>query len=338
MALKAADLLNRLGGKAQQVGILEDRFTIDGVELVVRNLTPDEHDQVTREANEVEEDQYMLAVQQGQLARAIIEVDGVDLRDSAVIETGTKVVDGKTIHVHIERHAWLRENLLKGWGREAVFTAWRKLAELFVKAEQATVHGIKFDIVTETPEEKIRRLLAEASEASLELPSAMTENIWGDFGWMPKATPEELEAVAQRAREWQDKIEPPEQAPLVIPEPEEPQEEPPEPIPVPVPVPRPSPEALMAARQPLNQEAAQPIRPDAAPVARRSAYQADIEGLAALSTTMAAEGLGETPQTAFRLSNDSAELRRPQAPVADQVLVDAPPAVGINPRFKPSRR
>lgn len=334
MAIKAADLLQRLT-KAQQVGILEDRFTIQGVEVVIRNLTATQHEAVTQEVSEVPEDQYMVATQLAQLSRAIVEIDGVDLRDAIMIEGEPRQEGGKPIFPSVERHAWVRVNLLSHWGREAIFTAWRKLAELFVKAESATLEGIQFDITNESPEDKVRRLLTEASEASQELPDPMIEHIWGEFGWMPKTSEEELEAVAARAREWQaeqlakkaeaematsvQQAEPPS-------EPEPPSESKAPPVPV---------EQLLANRQPLNREAVAPVRPEAMQ-GRRAAYQADAQALQDLGVAPAE--MGTTPQTAYNLASGPAELRRPAAAL-DQaaVAVDAPAVGGINPRFKPRR-
>lgn len=330
MALKASDILARLSPKARQFAIFEEKFTANGVEMVLQNLTAEQHAQVQQELEDVPEERYMAVTQEAQLCRAIVEIDGIDLRDSPFIEVGATGTKETRL---MERHTWVADNLVRHWGREGIFTVWRKLAELLVRSEKEIQEGVRFDLAVETGEEKLRRLIIEAADIEATLPTVMVENIYAEHGWMPKSTPEEIEAATRQVREMtkhldedlddedldnEEVIEP---APIGIPTPAD--------APVPDAAPRISPEILMALRQPLNRPSEDALPPTP------SKGNADLDGLKSLGLDPGPVGL--TPSTAFRFGG-ATDLARPQVVSADtHVVVDAAPVAGINPRFQPKR-
>ncbi len=310
--LQATKVLEALK-KAKRVGRVEGEVVIDGCALVLQNLAPGDYDSIARETDDLEEMEFLHAYQIGHISRAIVEIEGQDLRNVEFIEdevpagawavaayvagkdvamkfaaeikkAGGKVSvlppeeGGDTRTIKLERHEWLRDNLIASWGREALVVAWRKFAELLTEADAKAKEGVKFKVPDETPEERFRRLLGEIKEVEEDLPSELVRGILGDAGFMAKSTAEELEAVNQRMRdvaraeaESKTKAEAapqqaqePAQTPPAAPaapttsEPQKAPESPPEPPPQEVPAgpakPILTPEELMRGRRPVSQQ------------------------------------------------------------------------------------
>jgi len=397
--LQATKVLEALR-KAKRVGRVEDEVVIDGCQLVMQNLSPEDYDSINRETDELEEMEFLHAYQIGHVSRAIVEIGGQDLRNMDFIEdevpagawavaayvagkdlaekfadeikkAGGKATvlppeDGGTRSIKLERHEWLRDNILSSWGREAVVVAWRKFAELLQEADEKAKDGIKFKIPDETPEEQFRRLLGEIKEIEEDLPSELVKGILGDAGFLSKSSTEELEAVNQRLKAMgtpeaapQPAQEPaqepaPAPEPPTTPEPQKAPERPPEP---PQQAPAASPADLMRGRTPVSQQVGHGVVPQTAsstsaarapkvPEQLRRAAEANavsvgrtakIAALEAQADPTLAAALGDQPPQR-PAPEEVAVLSKKAAPIdggAIKDIVDRPPPAGINPRFKP---
>jgi hypothetical protein len=309
MATIQAKRLQEALQKAKKVGRVEDQITLCGCKIVLQSLGPDEYEAILAEVAELDEMAYLHAFQLGHVSRAIVEIDGMDLRevDSVEVEVPadnyvTSVVaktaesaqkavevlakeglkatisppDGATVRtVKIERHKWLTDEYLKTWGREAIMVAWRKFVELIAAADLKATEGVQFKIPDESAEDKFRRLLADAKEAEEDLPDDLVKRLLDESGYIKKSTPEELAAINERARQFAK-----EQAEKKAQEADGvPQEEPAVPQPSPDPTPEVQgatvpvdPQALMRNRRPLNDRAVDaPVPSFAAVPSRRAA-------------------------------------------------------------------
>lgn len=215
MGIISAKQLNASLEKAKGVGIVEgEPFTIGDCEVVLRNLRPDEYESIVSETKELEDLVYLDEWQKGHVARAVVQLNGVDLR-------GTKFVEdeepdpknkGQVRAVKREVHDWLRKNILSTWGKEAMFTAYRKFTDVVFLAENKSKDGIQFVVSDETNEEKYRRLLGEMKEAEAELPPLLARAILEEYGYVVKealpnfeeggaektASPESVEETAEQ--------------------------------------------------------------------------------------------------------------------------------------------
>jgi hypothetical protein len=337
--------------KARNLGIVEEDFTIEDCAVVLRNLRPEEYAVILKECEECEGGDYVTAYQKGHISRALVEVNGVDLRETDFVEV--EEVDpktGATRQVSLELHSYLERNLISSWSKEAVFTAYRKFGDVVLKAEKKAKEGIKFEIPDETPEEKFRRILGELKEAEEDVPSLLLDRILEDAGYMRKSTAEEVKSAMDRANALAREQIAKEKAQEQVPEQE---------VSAPPTPPRPSiAEELMRKRQPLNrqpvelpvdphqviQQVAEQSAPPAAPIlpaiipakpdpaaSHRAQQIAAMEGGLDLI-----EGGPSVPP----VSAEVAELReRPKMdPEAFSKGIDQPPLVGINPRYRPPSR
>lgn len=200
MATLRAKNLHSALQKARRVGRVEEPVEIAGCPLVLQSLTPADYEAIVAECAELDDVWYYHAYQIGHVCRAIVEIDGEDLRDVNYIEDEipdpkdpTKLVTRK-----MERHEWIKTNLIAGWGREAIIVAWRKFAEVLVQAEKQAKEGVHFSIPDESAEDKLRRLLKDVGELQSEIPTELTEKILSDAGFLKKSSMAELDAVAKR--------------------------------------------------------------------------------------------------------------------------------------------
>jgi hypothetical protein len=326
MAVLQAKKLKAALEKAKKVGLIEQPVTIAGCSLVFRSLTPEEYEAIGDETRELEDVAYLHGFQIGHLCRAIVEIDGVDLRDATLIEVEEE--DGKT--VKLEKHAWVRDTLLNTWGREAINVGWRKFAELLIKAEEKAKEGIQFDIAEETDEEKLRRLLGEIRELGDSIPGELLIKTLGESGLAPKVSQAEVDAAAAKLAEVAAEAQP-------VPQPPQQQDS--------------SVDALMRNRTPMNQGAVDvPPPPQSSAPVQVSASQkvpvpeairqaaTPVQNLSRAAQIASLEG--EPPPVQFvpqRPSVEAVELKRP-VPGGGQVPVDRPPVAGVNPRYSPPRR
>lgn len=261
---------------------------------------------------------------------------------------GSVTPDGETRLVKLERHEWIRTRILSGWGREALTVAWRKFAEVLEMADEKAKEGIEFRTPDESSEERYRRLLGDMKEVEEDLPPELVKNILDEAGYMSKSSAEELEAVEQRMRKVAAEVPAagvPAKQPEAAPQAPEPQ-----------PVVQPDPQELMRQRQPLNRQAAAPPVPAQAetrpatsappvPEQLRRAAQSNTAGLGRTAQIAALEGAVD--------SSSPQPVAVPRAPKGDEVaelapsgvdgaaladIMDKPPVVGINPRFRPPGR
>lgn len=272
--------------------------------------------------------------------------------------------------VRYERHDWVYQNIMANWSREAMNVGWRKFAEVLQAAELKAKEGIDFRIPDETQEDRYRRLLNELLETGEELPIELTGRILKDSGLMTVTSVEELTSATSRidqlaAQEPSVARPTPQPVPVAQPAPAASQAAP-EPGPEP-----PSPSqvaeqlhARMQNRQPLNQQASGPAPPrpqstmnvpaqrmkakvpdqirkaamaNTASVSKRASMIAQLEG-AVDPDLEVPEGGGQLPIVA---PEDIPILEARQKPVeGTQVaaITEQPPAIGINPRFKPPGR
>ena len=71
--------------KAKNVGIVEERVSLFGeIEVVVRNLRPDQYEAINDDCKEEEDLNYLYGFQTGHVKRAIVELNGQDLRERPV--------------------------------------------------------------------------------------------------------------------------------------------------------------------------------------------------------------------------------------------------------------
>jgi hypothetical protein len=399
MATIQAKRLQEALQKAKKVGRVEDQITICGCNLVLQALGPDEYEAIIAEASDRDEVAYLHAFQLGHVSRAIVEIDGMDLRGvdsvevevptnghvvSAVVksaESANKVAeilkkegyqasvsppDGSEVRtIKIERHQWLKDEYLRTWGREAITVAWRKFAELLMTADAKAKEGVQFKIPDETPEDKLRRLLADVKEAEDDLPDDLVKRLLEDAGFLRKSTPEELAALEERAREFA-REQAQKQAQNASTEPQEgPEALPPSPTPASqlqaseAPV---DPQTLMRNRRPMNdQEVGAPVpyqgavpRRTPTPVSPQIRQQAVENSEPSVASTRAAKiaelesqvdpTLQSTIEEARRqtqASRDIPELSKPSDAMdgrSIKKITDQPPVVGINPRFRPPPR
>lgn len=338
--------------KARDLGVVEEPFAINDCEIVLRNLRPDEYSAIIRECADFEEVDYIYAYQRHHIARAIQEVNGVDLRDTQFVSVEEVDPSGKPRTVNLELHSYLNDRLLATWSKEAVFTAYRKFGDVVLKAETKSKEGVKFEIPDETPEEKFRRILGELKEVEEDVPPILLDKILDEAGFMRKSTAEEIKlsmermadlARAQEKTEASVPVETPPVAtsPRVVPETD-----------------------LMQRRQPLNRQPIElPVDPhqqlqqmvernggsptvQPSPVIPPPTSQAVMLSGAALEKAQQRAMLEElplveTPPVVAKRSQEIAELNEPMVredPEALRKIIDQPPAAGINPRFRPPPR
>jgi hypothetical protein len=395
-SLQATKVLEALE-KAKRVGKVEEAVVIDGCSFVFQNLSPAAYDSIHEETKDLDEVQYLHAYQIGHVCRSIVEIQGEDLRDVDFIEdtipsgsyglvayvsskkVGEKLAedikkaggkatvippDGEARTIKLERHEWIKDNLLSSWGREAITVAWRKFADVLIMADEKAKKGIQFKVPDESAEDRLRRLVGELKEVEDDLPAELVRAILDDAGYQSKSTTAELQAAnekLQRVAEAQKPAEPP-QPPVGdagTPKPEKAVEGPPE---APREAPEVDPMALMQRRKPLNQQATQvpipkagptspAVRPSRVPDQIRRAAEANAASLQPDSppiNSRAAQIAALEAQAGLPVADEPALPKPPVGEVAElsrkergidgeslRAIVDRPPVAGINPRFRP---
>ncbi len=350
MSIIDSKKLNQALARAKNIGVVELSCTISGCDLVFRSLRSEDYTAALQDCDGLPEEAYIPRYQKGHIARAIVEVNGVDLRTTqfVTVDEPDKVTGG-TKKVKLELHKYLTDQMLNTWGKEAVDVAFRKLGEVLELAERRAKEGVTFIAPDETGEEKYRRLLLETRAAEKDLPMTLLDKILEEQGLMRTSTADEIKRVMSRTdqlareQEAKDAPKPPE---VDVVEPEEPAE----------------PEAADEGSPPPEVVQTPPARPRA-PVAdphvtlqqaiaarRPPEVKSEQNGEAKPSPTRAAqiaalEGSEDSPAdvaSAVYLqegSDDVVEIRQvPIDPDAVSLIVDNPPVVGINPRFRPPQR
>jgi hypothetical protein len=355
--------------KAQRVGEVEERFTITGCEVVLRNLLPEEFEAIIGEFEELEDLAYVNAFKKGHLCRALIELNGESLREYDFVEVDieetdpvTKEVTRKTIA--LERHKFVLDYVLSTWSREAIDVAYRKFLDLTSKSESEAAKGVEFIIPEETVDEKFRRILVEVKELEGQLPFELARRILDEVGYVAKSSKEELENVEQVLSKVAAEVDAPvapEASQSVV-------------TPTPAPIAPPSQgtdlKSVLQSRVPLNQRSVvvpvpapasvhQPsseVAPavEATPIPRMIPGQAIPVSPVAMRRAQeigALEGMGSIDMPAITGGSHYLEATRLvegvptlDTPVqgVDQTgvasILNTPPSGGINPRYRPPPR
>lgn len=187
--------------KAQRVGEVEERFTVAGCEVVLRNLLPEEFSAVVAETDDLEEGlDYVNVFKKGHICRSLIELNGESLREYDFVEVDveepdpvTKQLISKTIT--LERHKFIYDYVLATWSREVVDVAYRKFLDVTRKSEVEAAEGVEFTLPDETPDEKFRRLLVEVKDLEGHLPFELAKRILEEIGYVAITSKEEREKV-----------------------------------------------------------------------------------------------------------------------------------------------
>jgi hypothetical protein len=321
MTTVAAQRLSQALTKAKGVGAVEDEVTIMGCPLVLQTLRPQDYEDILAQIEELDDVAYYNAYQIEHVARALIEIDGQDLRDVEYIEDEAPAghlvwatlpteelaqqllkhvkdaggdaaisVDDTKRTVKYERYDWVKRNVVSAWGREALVVVWQKFAELLVTADEKAKEGIEFRMPDESEEDKLRRLLGEISETFEGLPTELIDHVLKDSGLQRSTTVDEMRKATERI----DMLAK-EEAPAPAPAPVAPAASAPAPAPAapapaapaPAPVASPTAEELMRNRMPLNRRAVQPPIPanqDPQPAQTRAAVPEQLRQAAMQNT------------------------------------------------------
>ena len=170
------EALKRALAPIEQVGKDEAVFDVEGHTLAIRPLLPKEEVEVQRFSQEVlkghQDDKgtdryaamdYFDTFRVEALSYALVQVDGLDLREVEYIATGEMNTAGKPIRV--PRHVALR-SIIKGWSRIMIMGAFDKYTELLSRVEEKAETLIKFDpadlgVEIDRVEKRLEKLKAE---------------------------------------------------------------------------------------------------------------------------------------------------------------------------------
>lgn len=346
--------LNEALEKARGVGLVEETFTIGDCEVTLRNLRPDEYEAVLDECKELEELTYLNKFQEGHVCRAIQELNGTSLRDIEYVECDEPdpKKQGQTRTIKRERHEWLRRNVLKTWGKEALFTAYRKFSDVVIQAEAKAKEGVTFITPDETAEERFRRLASELKELEGEIPPALVQAILQENGYTHYTEQADREALNKL-----DSLTETEEAPPATP---------PEPPPAPAPVQAPSQVSAEAIRRrvPLNQDPSEPppeapvVAPIPTPPATPITSKRSLDFLAQEAefdpNLRSSLPIGVVPPGGGVIAPEFAKEAQPlpERMTASDVrpkqehsdptqlagIIEKPPTGGLNPKFRPPPR
>ena len=347
--------------KAQRVGEAEEKFTIDGCEVVLRSLQPGEYQAVLDDIEDLEDAAYMNGYRFGHLSRSLIELNGESLREFDFIEVEEEVeVEGvmQLKAVALERHKFVADYILASWSIPAVEAAFRKFGDVVDMADAKAVQGIEFRLPEETPEDKFRRLLTEAKDLEGQIPFELVSRILSEVGYMSKSSKEELESVDARLAsvpvelDSDDATQAPQEpsGPSAAPTPSQVRSAPrvarvplnQTPVSVPTQVARVEPEPPRVPAIPLSPEVLRRARdlealegnlPGVSGAVQ--SYQGEVErsstGPAIQSSTRVAESV---PGTAVVSSVGSPKVE----PTSLGSILDRNPSGGVNPRYRPPPR
>jgi hypothetical protein len=188
--------------KARNVGIVEERFTLFGeIELVVRNLRPDEYEHINKDCADQEGLDYLYAFQEGHVKRAIVEVNGQDLREVQFVEDEEEdpKKPGTTKTVKLELADWLYRNFISTWSKEALYVVFRKVEDAVGRAEKKAKDGIEFISPDESDEDRFRRIVGELKDLEDNLPVKLVDHVLEEAGYMRKSTADEIKRAMDKA-------------------------------------------------------------------------------------------------------------------------------------------
>lgn len=328
---------------ATGVGQVENDATIAGCRVVLQSLRPDQYEQVHAETAEKEDLNYLNSYRMEHLARSVIEVGtqsfrGVDFVEVEVQDPNN--AEGKLKTVSLEVHQFIRDYILSTWSREAIDVAFRKFNDVVAKSEKVSAEAVTFEVPDETSEEKYRRLLTEVRELEGELPMDLALRLLEDQGYTKKITTQDFDAAEERLRNMQttqeaklaepskveavSEVSAPSRAPSVAPV-TNPQ--------VAVPVSRPVSTAdLMRTRQPVHAQSL-------SPVAKQGQKMSILEDDFLRETEVQPTFEENVPLQDFQESGTpEVKPQRGLDPAGLRSIIDQPPPVRMNPRFRPPPR
>lgn len=342
MTILKASRLKAVLDRARDAGQVEESVRIAGLDLVFSSLVSEAYNAILDELKDVPETSYAMCYQVEHVCRSLVQVDEESFRGVDFIEVDAASPGAPPVRV--ERHQWLKDNLISTWSREMVQIAFRKVMDAIKGAEERAAEGVQFRVETETDEETYRRLLAEVKEAGAELPDEMREAILKEEGLLVATSKAELTELDERSRSWAQSAEEAMLAPVEAAE-RRPPEEPPrapqqlvqaqgpapaaaasEPLPVP------------AGRVPLNQMPihdpvpVNPVDQGAATANRRSPPPAPDQ-VHDLSRTARVAALEEDPNFVVLEREPRVDAQQTRA------ILEKPPVGGINAKYvSPQRR
>lgn len=140
----------------RKIGEIEEYFKIDEVEVCMRVLTPKEELEIQRWSNTVlasaTEDQrendnslaveYLNRFKLGCLSHALVEINGMDLRNEEYIATGEVLSNGKA--VKIKKFEALVQ-LLESWPRPLLSSVFKKFNEIMERCEIQSDKSVEFN-------------------------------------------------------------------------------------------------------------------------------------------------------------------------------------------------
>lgn len=361
--------------KAKDIGLVEEPLTLGDCALVLRNLRPDEYNAIFQECKDLEEIEHLFGFQKAHLSRSIVEINGVDLREANFIEVEEEFVDAKTGEtrtktVKLERHAFIRREIVDSWSKETLHTAWRKFGDVLKLSEDKAKDGVKFILPEETPEERLRRVVDDLREALVDVPDPIVERVLEDAGLMRLSTAEELKRAMEKADQLAREQDPryqgegggtPPAAPAAPPT--APAAPPPQAPPSAQARPTAAEEA-MARRSPLNRQAVNvPVPAPTAPpniqpagpppvippahqiasdprVAKRVRDIAEMEQGAGMEVPLPPPGdpAVKPPSPPEEIATLGIKGKEQVDPKQFSAIVEKPPSAGINPRFRPPQK
>lgn len=321
--------------KVQDIGLYEEPFEMLGIPIVLRSLRSDDYEDIAKELADREDDEtYTVSSIEETLCRSIVEINGINLRDVKYIED--EVEDPKTGEprtVKLEKPAWVRDNVLRTWGKEALITTYRKFYDVINIAEDMAAHGVNFRIPDETDEDKLRRLLGEIQNVVENLPPALVKYVLGEYGLTTK------DEALQKSLSKLDALDASSMAADLHPQDDTPKAR------VPITARQefaPPPQRVVEDEEPSEEYGPAPAMYRHAPPARhaptsRTARYSALEQEADLTGLFTPSNVDDQQVVPM----EATPLTEKMAPVdlgAAKPIIDPPPPVGVNPRFRPQRR
>lgn len=140
----------------RSVGEVEERFMIRDIEVCMRVLSPKEELEIQRwaqqniiTASEAEREndnslavEYLNRFKLGCVARSVVEINGVDLRNEEFVTTGEVLANGKPVKV---KRVEAIVELIEGWPRPLLTAVFRKFNEIMERCELQSDKSIEFN-------------------------------------------------------------------------------------------------------------------------------------------------------------------------------------------------
>ena len=114
----------------------------EGLQITLRLLTSEEETDVHSYSSKYEQGiAYLYSIKRETLGRAITILNGNKIPEI--------LIDGEE---KVQKHLWLRDNIIKGWSQVLIDEIWQKYADLLVRVEAKISGSIKKEEETETVE------------------------------------------------------------------------------------------------------------------------------------------------------------------------------------------